>query len=142
MRLGGAGGWAAWHKSQRLWRKNPENLTEPEAARRAGIDRKSLRAAKAYQLRLLLQDIYRSATATVARQRFRGWWRWVRWVARQQPKNLWRSMVKVADLVEKHLAGIWARWKWGVTHVRSGRDSTASLARPNARRAATAQPPI
>ncbi len=82
--------------------------------RLAGIDQKSLRTAKAYQMRLVLQDIYRSPTATVARQRFRVW---CRWAARQQPKNLLRSMVKVADLVEKHLAGILVHWKWGLTNA-------------------------
>ena len=134
VRLGGAGVWAALHKSQWLWRKNPENLTEPEAARLAGIDQKSLRTAKAYQMRLVLQDIYRSATATVARQRFRVWCRWVRWVARQQPKNLLRSMVKVADLVEKHLAGILAHWKWGVTNAfMEGLNSVFSATKRKAR---------
>jgi transposase len=117
VRLGGVGVWAALHKSQWLWRKNPENLTESEAARLAGIDQKSLRTAKAYQMRLVLQDIYRSTTASEARQRFRVWCRWVRWVARQQPKNLLRAMVKVADLVENHLAGILAHWKWGITNA-------------------------
>ena len=134
VRLGGAGVWAALHKSQWLWRKNPENLTEPEAARLAGIDQKSLRTAKAYQMRLVLQDIYRSATATVARQRLRVWCRWVRWVARQQPKNLLRSMVKVADLVEKHLAGILAHWKWGVTNAfMAGLNSVFSATKRKAR---------
>ena len=134
VRLGGAGVWAALHKSQWLWRKNPENLTEPEAARLAGIDQKSLRTAKAYQMRLVLQDIYRSATATVARQRFRVWCRWVRWVARKQPKNLLRSMVKVADLVEKHLAGILAHWKWGVTNAfMEGLNSVFSATKRKAR---------
>src|ERR1019366_10692986 len=89
---------------------------------------------KAYQMRLVLQDIYRSATATVARQRFRVWCRWGRWVARKQPKNLWRSMVKVADLVEKHLAGILAHWKWGVTNAfMEGLNSVFSATKRKAR---------
>ena len=117
VRVGGAGVWAALHKSQWLWRKNPENLTAAEAARLGKIDQKSLRTAKAYQMRLVLQDIYRSATVNEAQRRFRVWCRWVRWVARQQPKNLLRAMVKVAELVEKHLAGILAHWKWGVTNA-------------------------
>jgi len=117
VRLGGAGVWEALHRSQWLWRKNPENLTESEAARLAKIEQKNLRTAKAYQMRLVLQDIYRSATAAVAGRRFGVWCRWVRWVARQQPKNLLRSMVKVAAMIETHLAGILAHWKWGVTNA-------------------------
>ena len=54
-------------------------------------------------MRLVLQDIYRSATASQARWRFGVWCRWMRWVARQQPQNLLRAMVKVADLVEKQI---------------------------------------
>ena len=134
VRLGGAGVWEALRHSQWLWRKNPENLTENEAARLAKIDQKSLRTAKAYQMRLVLQDIYRSASATEARRRFRVWCRWVRWVARPQPKNLWRSMVKVAAMVENHLAGILAHWKWGVTNAfMEGLNSVFSATKRKAR---------
>lgn len=134
VRLGGAGVWDALRQSQWLWRKNPENLTEKEQTRLAKIDQKSLRTAKAYQMRLVLQDIYRSANATEARQRFRVWCRWVRWVARRQPKNLMRSMVKVAALVENHLAGIVAHWKWGVTNAfMEGLNSVFSATKRKAR---------
>jgi transposase len=126
--------WEALRHSQWLWRKNPENLTENEAARLAKIDQKSLCTAKAYQMRLVLQDIYRSVRATEARRRFRVWCRWVRWVARQQPKNLLRSMVKVAAMVENHLAGILAHWKWGVTNAfMEGLNSVFSATKPKAR---------
>jgi transposase len=40
VRLGGAGVWEALRHSQWLWRKNPENLTENEAARLAKINQK------------------------------------------------------------------------------------------------------
>lgn len=134
VRLGGAGVWEALRQSQWLWRKNPENLTEKEQTRLAKIDQKSLRTAKAYQMRLVLQDIYRSASATEARQRFRVWCRWVRWVARLQPKNVLRAMVKVADLVEKHLVGIVAHWKWGVTNAfMEGLNSVFSATKRKAR---------
>ena len=81
VRLGGAGVWEALRQSQWLWRKNPENLTEQEATRLAGIDQKSLRTAKAYPMRLGLPDIYRRATAGVACHRWGVWCRWVRWGA-------------------------------------------------------------
>ena len=117
VRLGGAGVWEALRRSQWLWRKNPENLTESEQARLATLKNKQLATAKAYPMRLVLQDIYRSVSAPVARRRFRVWCRWVRWAARHQPRNLLRSMVKVAGLVEQHLTGILAHWKWGVTNA-------------------------
>ena len=81
-RLGGTGVGEARPQSQWLWRKHPENLTEQEQARRAGIQDKNLCPAKAYPMRLVLQAIYRSADARTARPRFQVWWRWVRWVAR------------------------------------------------------------
>jgi transposase len=134
VRLGGAGVWDALRQSQWLWRKNPENLTEKEQTRLAKIDQKSLRTAKAYQMRLVLQDIYRSANASEARQRFRVGCRWVRWVARGQPWNLMRSMVKVAALVENHLEGIVAHWKWGVTNAfMEGLNSVFSATKRKAR---------
>jgi transposase len=117
VRLGGQGVWAALHKSQWLWRKNPENLTDQEQARLAKIKDKNLATAKAYQMRLVLQDIYRSAEATTARHRFQVWCRWVRWVARFYKANLLASMVKLAQMVKHHLAGILAHWKWGVTNA-------------------------
>lgn len=134
IRSGGTGVGESRRRSQWLWRKNPENLTDHEQARLAKIEQKNLGTAKAYQMRLVLQDIYRSATATEAGRRFRVWCRWVRWVARPQPKNLLRSMVKVADLVEKHLAGILAHWKCGVTNAfMEGLNSVFSTTKRQAR---------
>src|SRR5271170_1357845 len=56
-------------------------------ARMAQITDKNLGTAKAYQMRLVLQDIYRSADAGTARHRLRIWCRWVRWakLLRAQP---------------------------------------------------------
>jgi transposase len=117
VRLGGQGVWEALHRSQWIWRKNPENLTHQEQERLAKIKDKNLGTAKAYQMRLVLQDIYRSANATMARHRFKVWCRWVRWTARFYRASLMASMVKLAQLVENHLAGILAHWKWGVTNA-------------------------
>ncbi len=77
---------------------------------------------------------YRSPTVGVARHRFRVWCRWVRWVARLQPKNLLRSLVKVADPVEQHLAGILAHWQWGLTNAfMEGLNSVFSATKRKAR---------
>lgn len=134
VRLGGQGVWEALYKSQWLWRKNPENLTDKEQARLAGIKDKNLRTAKAYQMRLVLQDIYRSAAATTARHRFKVWCRWVRWAARFYKGNLFASMVKLAQMVENHLAGILAHWKWGVTNAfMEGLNSVFSATKRKAR---------
>jgi transposase len=134
VRLGGQGVWEALHKSQWLWRKNPENLTDHEQERLAKIQDKNLCTAKAYQMRLVLQDIYRSTDAGVARHRFKVWCRWVRWVARFHKSSLFASMVKLARMVQHHLPGILAHWKWGVTNAfMEGLNSVFSATKRKAR---------
>jgi transposase len=134
VRLGGQGVWEALYKSQWLWRKNPEHLTDQEQARLAKIKDKNLGTAKAYQMRLVLQDIYRSADAGLARHRFQVWCRWVRWVARFHKASLFGSMVKLAQMIENHLAGILAHWKWGVTNAfMEGLNSVFSATKRKAR---------
>ena len=117
VRLGGQGIWDARSQSQWLWRKNPENLTESEQARLATLKNKQLATAKAYPMRLVLQDICRTPEAGAARRRFQVWCRWVRWVARFYKASLFGSMVKLAHMIERHLAGILAHWKWGLTNA-------------------------
>lgn len=134
IRIGGEGVWEALNKSQWLWRKNPENLTDKERERMNKIKDKSLCTAKAYQMRLILQDIYRSANAGIAQHRFKVWIRWVRWVARFYKAPLFASMKKLAQTVEDHLAGILAHWKWGVTNAfMEGLNSVFSATKRKAR---------
>lgn len=134
LRLGGPGVWAALYKSQWLWRKNPEHLTADEQARLRGIKDKNLGTAKAYQMRLVLQDIYRAPDATTARHRLQVWCRWVRWSARFYRANLLGSMVKLAHMVQTHLPGILAHWKWGVTNAfMEGLNSVFSATKRKAR---------
>jgi transposase len=121
-------------KSQWLWRKNPEHLTEQEQTRLARLQNKNLATAKAYQMRLTLQDIYRSPDATTARRRLQIWIRWVRWVSRFYRYNLLSAMRKMANLVEKHLAGILAHWKWRLTNAfMEGLNSVFSATKRKAR---------
>jgi transposase len=134
IRLGGEGVWEALTKSQWLWRKNPENLTDKEQERMGKIKDKNLCTAKAYQMRLVLQDIYRSAHAATARHRFKVWIRWVRWAARFYKTGLFLSMRKLAQTVETHLEGILAHWKWGVTNAfMEGLNSVFSATKRKAR---------
>jgi hypothetical protein len=70
-RVGGKDARESLRKSQWLWRKSSENLNEDEAARLAKITGKELCTAKAYQMRLVLHDIYRRPTAAVAQKRFK-----------------------------------------------------------------------
>jgi transposase len=111
------GVWEQLKNSQWIWRKNPENLTQKEQDRLAQMDQKNLCTAKAYQMRLCLQDIYRLADQRQARQSFLAWCRWVRWIAKKHKAFLFDPMLKMAQMVETHLNGILAHWKWGVTNA-------------------------
>lgn len=134
LRSGVKGVWESLHQSQWLWRKNPENLTAQEQERLDKIRDKNLCTAKAYQMRLVLQDIYRSASGAVALRRFKVWCRWVRWVARFHKPYLFAPMVKMAQMVESHLAGIVAHWKWQITNAfMEGLNSVFSAVKRKAR---------
>lgn len=134
IRLGGQGVWESLHKSQWLWRKNPQDLSADEQQRVQVIKDKNLGTAKAYQMRLVLQDIYQSSHASVARKRLKVWCRWVRWAARFYKFNLLGSMVKLAQMVEDHLEGILAHWKWGITNAfMEGLNSVFSATKRKAR---------
>jgi transposase len=134
VRLGGKGVWEALYKSQWIWRKNPENLSDEQQKRLEKIESKNLSTAKAYQMRLVLQDIYRSANAASARHRFKVWCRWVRWVARFHKPVLFASMVKVAQMITNHLKGILAHWRYGVTNAfMEGLNSVFSATKRKAR---------
>ena len=104
-------------RSQWLWRKNPENLTPSEQARMEQLDQENLGTAKAYQMRLCLQDIYRLESVQEARHRFLAWCRWVRWVAKKYASFIFLAMLKVARMVENNLLGILAHWKWRLTNA-------------------------
>jgi transposase len=134
VRLGGQGVWDALYKSQWLWRKNPENLTDQEQLRLAKIQDKNLCTAKADQMRLVLQDIYRSPETSTAKRRFQVWCRWVRWVARHYKHGVFSSMVKLAQMIENHLAGLLGHWKWHITNAfMEGLNSVFSAVKRKAR---------
>ena len=67
------------------WRKNPENLTEKEPAEIQELKGQHLATARAYQMRLVLQAIYRLPDETNAREKRRAWCRWVKRVAWKYP---------------------------------------------------------
>jgi len=98
-----------------LWRKNPENWTEREAARWDQLKGKPLVTGLAYAMRLELQSVYAANTERQARSRFLKWCAWVRQEAEAMTSGLLEPMRKVADMVERHLEGILGHWKEGLT---------------------------
>jgi transposase len=99
-----------------LWRKNPENLSAKEKVKFKRIDHASLYTAKAYQMRLNLQEIYQLPFSQ-AKKRFKDWMSWVRREAKKAANQLLDPMVKAAAMIESHLAGILAHWTSGVTNA-------------------------
>ena len=69
----------------------------------------------AYQMRLVLQDIYQGNDAQKARQDFKSWCQWVKEKAQKEGHQLLEPMVRVARMIERHLKGILGHWKAGLT---------------------------
>ena len=102
-------------KSQWIFRKNPEAHTERELERIAQMDLQHLMTVLAYQMRLILQDIYQGHSVTQARKDLKLWCQWVRDKAAKKGHELLEPMVRVAKMVERHIEGILAHWKEGLT---------------------------
>ena len=74
------GGWEAKNAlkgSRWIWLKNPENLTDKQRTTQQRIETVNLATAKAYQMRLTLQDIYKIPNSRVAKRKLQAWSRWV-----------------------------------------------------------------
>jgi transposase len=102
-------------RTQWIWRKNPENWTQNEALRTIELEKEHLQTATAYQMRLMLQGIYQCRRESAAREKFKRWCRWVRRRCARKGSELLEPMAKAAEMVEKHLEGILAHWKQGLT---------------------------
>ena len=97
-----------------IFLKNPENLTEQQQTSLKELDLKNLCTGIAYQMRLNLQRIYRCIKPETAERKFKEWSEWVKRKASKVGKLL-DPMVKVASMVQRHLEGILAHWKDGLT---------------------------
>ena len=102
-------------KSQWIFRKNPEAHTEGELERIGQMDLKHLMTVLAYQMRLILQDIYKAPNASQARKDLQLWCRWVKDKAGQKGNQVLEPMVRVAEMISRHLKGILGHWKEGLT---------------------------
>lgn len=103
-------------ESRWLFRKNPQNLSEEQQAELTVLTQSNLATVKAYQMRLAFQDAYRLESANAAERRLRAWCRWVR-MGERKFGALFAQMVKFAESVEKHMAGILAHWKHRITNA-------------------------
>lgn len=95
-------------KQRYVFLKNPENLTEKQAQSLDDLTKLNLQTAKAYQMRLTLQEIYRSNGSIRARRRLEKWASWTMRAARVN--KLLAPMKRVGETVLKHLDGILGYW--------------------------------
>jgi len=102
-------------KSQWIFRKNPEAHTQRELQRIEQMDLKHLMTVLAYQMRLILQDIYKHNSVRQARKDLKSWCQWVKDKAAQKGHELLEPMVGVAQMVQRHMKGILGHWKAGLT---------------------------
>lgn len=102
-------------KSQWIFRKNPQRHTDRELERVEQMDLEHLVTVLAYQMRLILQDIYQLPGEKQARKDLQCWCQWVKDKAAQKGHELLEPMVRVARMVERHLEGILGHWKEGLT---------------------------
>jgi len=103
-------------ESRWLFRKNPQNLNEEQQAELAVLTQTNLATVKAYQMRLAFQDAYRLESVSAAKRRLQAWCRWVR-MGERKFGAVFDQMVKFAESVEKHLAGILGHWKHRITNA-------------------------
>ena len=114
------GGWAtrnALKETRWIWLKNPGNLNEKQKARQQRLEDKNLVTAKAYQMRLTLQDIYQIPCAGLAKRKLLAWCRWVRRVAKKHVSLMFYKMLACAKMIESHLPGILSHWKRRTTNA-------------------------
>jgi transposase len=104
-------------ESRWIWLKNPENLTEKQRAKYQSLEGRNLATAKAYQMRLTLQDIYKIPHQILAKKKLLAWCRWVRRVAKKYHSLLFRDMLRCAKMIETHLVGILAHWSHKMTNA-------------------------
>jgi transposase len=119
--------------SRWLLLKNKENLTEKQALRLPELEQSNLHCAKAYQMRLGLQDIYRLPTREEAEVRLTAWIAWVRDYALKAPK-VFGKMVRCASMIESHKTGILQHWVNRTTNaIMEGINSVFSAVKRRAR---------
>nr|WP_267908665.1 transposase [Paenibacillus alkalitolerans] len=80
------------------WLKNPENLTESQQETIAKLKDCDLDTAKAYRMRLILQEVYRYP-ASIAPMVLQDW---IQWGLRCRLT----PMVEVAKMLQKHYDGV------------------------------------
>jgi transposase len=97
-----------------LWLSNQADLSDDAKAKVEGLERSFVATAKAYRIKLALQDIYRLTDPVRAHRRLEAWLRWVPRLVRQDP--LLQPVRRLCKSIAKHLAGILAYFEHRLTN--------------------------
>ena len=96
-------------KTRYIWLKNPKNLTATQVQNLGSLRKENLKTARAYQMKLTFQDIYREIrdpeTADIAIKK------WLSWAVRSRLDPI----KKFARTVKKHYDGILRYFSSGLT---------------------------
>jgi transposase len=85
-----------------IWLRNPENLSEHQRAMLDALPTRTLKTARAYQIRLAFQDLYEQDSPEQAAQYLKRWYFWATH-SRLEP------VIDAAHTVKRHWDGI-LRW--------------------------------
>jgi transposase len=124
--------------SRYTWLLNPQNLSSKAVEKLEGLSRLNLLTAKAYQMRLNLQELWTKASAEEARGYLREWRKWVVRVARRprDPDAVWvlEKMRSLARTMRENEEGILNYFRARQTSgVIEGINSMVQAARARAR---------
>lgn len=86
-------------KTKYIWMKNRENLTEKQASKFESISKKNSKTARAYQMKIAMQEIYRLTDKQEATIEFKKLIRWLK-LSRNE------HMKKLAKTLENHFDNI------------------------------------
>ena len=97
-----------------MWLKNRVNWTEKEVQKWESMALERCVTGMAYEMRLVLQGIYKWKDVGEARKLFGNWCAWVQ-AMRERTGELLEPMARAARMIEGHLEGILAHWTQGLT---------------------------
>ncbi len=124
--------------TRRTWLGNPRNLSAKRFEQLESLSARNLFTARAYHMRLNLQELWEHASLPAARQHLRSWTKWVV-AATRRPREegatwMLESMRRLANTVRTHEAGILNYFRRRQTSgVVEGLNSKVQAARARAR---------
>lgn len=81
------------------WRKNPGNLTSSQQKLMDRLDHEMLVTSKAYQMKLVLQQIYSMLVVPKVKKKLKNWCQWVLDYSKTTLYNLFKPMANVAKMI-------------------------------------------